>query len=175
MRRINGQVHAAGKPRPDAIRHSCSNRDSNVLMSTPLSMRGTMFRLKTAVFIFAFVTLGIAQKTSSTQTQAESPKPSGNVRFNPDLTKTLILAPISTLMPVRSGRRRTPFPPTGRAGAASMNCRSEGNTLFVTSFKNIPRMMRSATLMSRKLGTITHPAWTKASLRKRERAPWIAI
>src|SRR5207245_10198170 len=54
-------------------------------MSTPLSMRGTMFRLKTAVFIFTFVTLGIAQKTCSTQTQAESPKPSGNVRFNPDL------------------------------------------------------------------------------------------
>ena len=44
-----------------------------------------MFGLKTAVFIFTFVTLGIAQKTCSTQTQAESPKPSGNVRFNPDL------------------------------------------------------------------------------------------
>src|SRR5947209_15216432 len=54
-------------------------------MSTPLSMRGPMFGLKTSVFIFTFVTLCIAQKTCSTQTQAESPKPSGNVRFNPDL------------------------------------------------------------------------------------------
>ncbi len=44
-----------------------------------------MFRLRTALFLLAFVAMSMAQNTNSAQKPGESPKPSGNVRFTPDL------------------------------------------------------------------------------------------